>query len=232
MIFISWRKFRQPTSESQKRYLLKEYALKEALNGRPEGTSADGKTLAGPQGALADGKAAAGPQGALAGGKEATGSQRTSAGGTEAASPQEMERADSLGGSAQEALDGAQAVRDAAQVERTVFNIVKAASKHEGELTGLEDFKDDLGMDSLSIMEMCTEIESEFSVSVGAFITVIPNARELTDYVLDPIFENLVTQKKEPDEKGKCLSLSCEKETGSQGTVFILQGMEQAQPRL
>jgi len=86
-------------------------------------------------------------------------------------------------------------------VERTVFSIVKAASKYEGELTGLENFKDDLGMDSLSIMEMCTEIESEFSVSVGAFITVIPNARELTDYVLDPIFENLVTQRKNPTKK-------------------------------
>ena len=171
-----------------KRYLLKEYALKEALKGRPEGTSADGKTLAGPQEASADGKAAAGPQGALAG-------------GTEAASPQEMDRGNFPGGSAQEALEGTQAVRDAAQVERTVFNIVKAASKHEGELTGLEDFKDDLGMDSLSIMEMCTEIESEFSVSVGAFITVIPNARELTDYVLDPIFENLVTQRKNPTKK-------------------------------
>ena len=100
-----------------------------------------------------------------------------------------------------QAAVGAQTVRSAEEVEKTVFNIVRTISKHEGELTGLENFKDDLGMDSLSIMEMCTEIESVFSVSVGAFITVIPNARELADYVLDPIFENLVTNRKNPTKK-------------------------------
>lgn len=78
-----------------------------------------------------------------------------------------------------------------AEVEKEVFRIVKNISKYEREITGLEDFRNDLGMDSLSIMEMCTEIESLYSVSVGAFITAIPNARELTDYILDPIFEGL-----------------------------------------
>lgn len=81
---------------------------------------------------------------------------------------------------------------DPAEVEEKVFRIVKEVSKYEKELTGLEDFKDDLGMDSLSVMEMCTMIESEFSVSVGAYISVIPNAREMTDYILDPIFQGLV----------------------------------------
>ncbi len=46
-----------------------------------------------------------------------------------------------------------------------------------------------------------TEIESLYSVSVGAFITVIPNARELTDYILDPIFEGLVASGKNPTKK-------------------------------
>ena len=90
---------------------------------------------------------------------------------------------------------------DAAEVERKVFKIVRDAAKLDRELTGMEDFKEDLGMDSLTLMEMCTEIESEFSVSVGAFITVIPNAREMTDYVLDPIFENLAAAGKNPSKK-------------------------------
>ena len=82
-----------------------------------------------------------------------------------------------------------------------VFKIVRDVTKYEKELTGLENFKEDLGMDSLTIMEMCTEIESEFSVSVGAFITVIPNAREMIDYILDPIFENLASKSKNPTKK-------------------------------
>ena len=90
---------------------------------------------------------------------------------------------------------------DPAEVEREVFRIVKNISKYEREITGLEDFKNDLGMDSLSIMEMCTEIESLYSVSVGAYITAIPNARELTDYILDPIFEGLDTSGKNPTKK-------------------------------
>ena len=84
---------------------------------------------------------------------------------------------------------------DPAAVEEKVFRIVKEISKYDRELTGLEDFKDDLGMDSLSIMEMCSEIESEFNVSVGAYIIVIPNAREMTDYILDPIFQDLKKKK-------------------------------------
>jgi acyl carrier protein len=87
---------------------------------------------------------------------------------------------------------------DPAEVEREVFRIVKNISKYEREITGLEDFKNDLGMDSLSIMEMCTEIESMYSVSVGAYFTAIPNARELTDYILDPIFEGLAASGKNP----------------------------------
>ena len=90
---------------------------------------------------------------------------------------------------------------DAAEVEREVFRIVKDISKYEREITGLEDFKNDLGMDSLSIMEMCTAIESLYSVSVGAFISVIPNARELTDYILDPIFEGLISSGNNPTKK-------------------------------
>ncbi len=90
---------------------------------------------------------------------------------------------------------------DPAAVEEKVFRIVKEASKYEKELTGLESFKEDLGMDSLTIMEMCSEIESQFSVSVGAYIGVIPNARELTDYVLDPIFAGL--KKAKADHKKK-----------------------------
>ena len=90
---------------------------------------------------------------------------------------------------------------DEAEVEEKVFKIVRDVTKYEKELTGLENFKEDLGMDSLTIMEMCTEIESEFSVSVGAFITVIPNAREMIDYILDPIFENLASKSKNPTKK-------------------------------
>ena len=99
------------------------------------------------------------------------------------------------------ALPEESAAPDAAEVEKKVFKIVREASKYDRELTGLESFKDDLGMDSLSIMEMCTEIESEFSVSVGAFIAVIPNAREMTDYILDPIFEGLISARKNPTKK-------------------------------
>jgi 1-acyl-sn-glycerol-3-phosphate acyltransferase len=80
---------------------------------------------------------------------------------------------------------------DPAEVEAKVFSIVREISKHEGEMTGLEDFKKDLGMDSLSVLQMCTEIESAFSVNVGAYIAVIPNAREMTEYILDPIFQGI-----------------------------------------
>ena len=84
---------------------------------------------------------------------------------------------------------------DPAAVEEKIFRIVRETSKYEKELTGLEDFKEDLGMDSLSIMEMCSEIESEYSISVGPYIFVIPNAREMTDYILDPIFQELKKEK-------------------------------------
>ena len=90
---------------------------------------------------------------------------------------------------------------DAAEVERTVFKIVRETAKTDRELTGLEDFRKDLGMDSLSLMEMCTEIESRFAVSVGAFLSVIPNAREMTDYILDPIFEGMAASGKNPTKK-------------------------------
>ena len=110
----------------------------------------------------------------------------------------EEKAADSDGESA-EGLGNAAVTAD--EVEQKVFRIVKEIVKYDKELTGLESFKDDLGMDSLSVMEMCTEIESEFSVSVGAYITVIPNARELTDYILDPIFEGLAAKGKNPTKK-------------------------------
>ena len=90
---------------------------------------------------------------------------------------------------------------DPAAVEEKVFRIVKEASKCEKKLTGYESFKDDLGMDSLTIMEMCSEIEAEFSVNVGAYIGVIPNTRELIDYILDPIFEELKKASSDHEKK-------------------------------
>lgn len=87
------------------------------------------------------------------------------------------------------------------EVEKKVFAIVKNISKYERDLTGLEDFKDDLGMDSLSLMEMSVEIESEFAVSVGAYISVIPNPHELIDYIIDPIFASIGASKKNPTKK-------------------------------
>ena len=90
---------------------------------------------------------------------------------------------------------------DPAIVQEKVFSIVKEASKYEKELNGLENFKEDLGMDSLSIMEMCSEIDTEFGVNVGAYIIAIPNARELTDYILDPIFAGLVAENTDRKKK-------------------------------
>ncbi len=90
---------------------------------------------------------------------------------------------------------------DPAEVEKKVFSIVKEASKYEKDLNGLENFKEDLGMDSLSILEMCSEIETEFSVNVGAYITVLPNAREMTDYILDPLFSELVSANADKKKK-------------------------------
>ena len=90
---------------------------------------------------------------------------------------------------------------DPVEVEEKVFRIVRETVKYEKPLTGFESFKEDLGMDSLTMMEMSSEIETEFSVNVGAYIGVIPNARELTDYILDPIFEEL--KKASGDQKKK-----------------------------
>ena len=91
-----------------------------------------------------------------------------------------------------EASAAAAETQETAAAEADVFSrinaIVTECAQLATPLTGLEDLTHDLGIDSLTMMEICTKIEEEFNVFIGSYLIVLPNTREIADYVKDPFF--------------------------------------------
>ena len=69
-----------------------------------------------------------------------------------------------------------------------------------GPLTGYEDLISELGIDSLTMMEICNEIESIYGVFIGSYIHIMPNTKEISEYIKDPFFIDN-TKKKKAEEK-------------------------------
>lgn len=65
-------------------------------------------------------------------------------------------------------------------------------------LTGYEDLTKDLGIDSLTMMEICTEIENTYGVFIGNYLLVLPNTIEISEYIKDPLFVTANERIKQP----------------------------------
>ena len=78
------------------------------------------------------------------------------------------------------------------KVNSTVMRIAGLEKAPEG----YEDLTQDLGIDSLAMLEICNEIENEFGVFIGSYMRVLPNTREIADYIADPVFQQMLEKKK------------------------------------
>jgi long-chain acyl-CoA synthetase len=85
------------------------------------------------------------------------------------------------------------------EILKDIIQIIQKYGKIDVEMTGMEDLTADLGIDSLSMMEICTAIEEKYHVAIGKFMMVLPNAVEIADYIRDPFLEKIQkgTQTKE-----------------------------------
>lgn len=63
-----------------------------------------------------------------------------------------------------------------------IMRSIKTASP----LTGNEDLTNDLGIDSLTMLEICTEIEERYGVFVGGLLKRLTTVSEIADYIIDP----------------------------------------------
>ena len=82
-----------------------------------------------------------------------------------------------------------------ADVFEKVNEIVKRCADIKEPLTGYEDLTKDLGIDSLTMMEICTEIENTYGIFIGNYISLLPNTVEISEYIKDPIFVTVNKQK-------------------------------------
>ncbi|MCR5544763.1 MAG: AMP-binding protein, partial [Eubacterium sp.] len=103
--------------------------------------------------------------------------------------------------SSDEILEGETLVDKDADVLSKVNEIVMHHAGLTEPLTGYEYLIDELGIDSLTMMEICTEIESQFGVFIGTYLKVLPNTIEIAEYIKDPIFVSKSDNKKMVDLK-------------------------------
>ncbi len=118
---------------------------------------------------------------------------KTSIGKVKRVKLREMVAEEKKGRAARPADDPVAAAADvpadkAADVLGTVNEIVTRVAGLTEPLTGYEDLVRDLGIDSLTMMEICTEIESIYGVFIGTYLKVLPNTIEIAEYIKDPIF--------------------------------------------
>ena len=83
-----------------------------------------------------------------------------------------------------------------------VNSIVARVAGLEKAPEGSEDLTEDLGLDSLAMLEICNEIENEFGVFIGSYMRVLPNTREIADYIGDPFFQQMLEERKKQQEEG------------------------------
>ena len=101
------------------------------------------------------------------------------------------------------AAEEAQAAAGAgASVLDKVNSIVARTAGLEKTPEGYEDLTKDLGLDSLAMLEVCNEIENEFGVFIGSYMRVLPNTREIADYITDPVFQQILEEKDRQKKDG------------------------------
>ena len=83
-----------------------------------------------------------------------------------------------------------------ADVLEKVNEIVMRCAGIKEPLTGYEDLTNDLGIDSLTMMEICTEIENTYGVFIGSYLLLFPNTIEISEYIKDPFFFNVAERAK------------------------------------
>ena len=90
---------------------------------------------------------------------------------------------------------------DNSNILEKVNEIVMRRASLDEPLTGYEDLIHDLGIDSLTMMEICTEIESLYGVFIGTYLSVLPNTIEIAEYIQDPIFISKAVKQSESAKK-------------------------------
>ncbi len=75
---------------------------------------------------------------------------------------------------------------DTLNVESAVFETLKQITDPALNISKNDNIRDDLGLDSLDIMQICSIIESEFSVSLASNMDSIITVGDIIDYITNP----------------------------------------------
>ena len=75
---------------------------------------------------------------------------------------------------------------DKKELVTALNEMIMRSIKTVSPLTGHEDLTNDLGIDSLTMMEICTEIEERYGVFVGGLLKRLTTVSEIADYIIDP----------------------------------------------
>ena len=83
-------------------------------------------------------------------------------------------------------------------IEAKVFEIIKQIVDPTIDISKEDNIRDGLGLDSLDIMQMCSIVESEFSVNLATNMDSIITVGDIIDYIKDPS-----STKEESKSKGR-----------------------------